>query len=249
MYFTIFDRLGLSKLRNTRPSQILINVSTHLTRNVLKVVIFSQQISLVSMKFINDEDDNQTVLEFMVEIHDALVVIIETSHAAYGINYKFKIIHHHFYSSMRRAEFMQGNPQLHSHSKQLINNAAQYCSMSKTSWLWLAAVVVKSISIVDLRLRCLTGKEWETEDHRHKLKLKRHRSWRWWGVVSCFVDSSITTAFPQQFSTPSIIHPTSIITKMSAPNAGRQSPEPETQTPDQQSAHPGQPGSGKVSEI
>lgn len=36
---------------------------------------------------------------------------------------------------------------------------------------------------------------------------------------------------------------------MSAPNAGRQSPEPETQTPDQQSAHPGQPGSGKVSEI
>ncbi|KAJ9664561.1 hypothetical protein H2198_000212 [Neophaeococcomyces mojaviensis] len=33
---------------------------------------------------------------------------------------------------------------------------------------------------------------------------------------------------------------------MSAPNAGRQSPDPERQAPEQQSAHPGQPGSGKL---
>lgn len=37
------------------------------------------------------------------------------------------------------------------------------------------------------------------------------------------------------------------LVKMSAPNQGRQSPEPETQTDAQQQAHPGQPGSGKVS--
>jgi hypothetical protein len=34
---------------------------------------------------------------------------------------------------------------------------------------------------------------------------------------------------------------------MSAPNAGRQSPDPENQTGAQQQAHPAQPGSGKVS--
>ncbi|KEF59773.1 uncharacterized protein A1O9_04621 [Exophiala aquamarina CBS 119918] len=33
---------------------------------------------------------------------------------------------------------------------------------------------------------------------------------------------------------------------MSAPNAGRQSPDPENQTGAQQQAHPAQPGSGKV---
>ncbi|KPI42706.1 uncharacterized protein AB675_2202 [Cyphellophora attinorum] len=33
---------------------------------------------------------------------------------------------------------------------------------------------------------------------------------------------------------------------MSAPNAGRQSPEPETQTGAQLGDHPAQPGSGKV---
>lgn len=33
---------------------------------------------------------------------------------------------------------------------------------------------------------------------------------------------------------------------MSAPQQGRQSPEPETQTDAQQQAHPGQPGSGKI---
>ncbi|KAI1618663.1 hypothetical protein EDD37DRAFT_647454 [Exophiala viscosa] len=35
---------------------------------------------------------------------------------------------------------------------------------------------------------------------------------------------------------------------MSAPNAGRQSPEPETQTGAQQGDHPAQPGSGKIDE-
>ncbi|KAK5070005.1 hypothetical protein LTS08_001301 [Lithohypha guttulata] len=33
---------------------------------------------------------------------------------------------------------------------------------------------------------------------------------------------------------------------MSAPNQGRQSPEPERQSDDQLQAHPGQPGSGKL---
>ncbi|KAK5056060.1 hypothetical protein LTR84_012611 [Exophiala bonariae] len=33
---------------------------------------------------------------------------------------------------------------------------------------------------------------------------------------------------------------------MSAPNAGRQSPEPENQSGSQQQAHPAQPGSGKI---
>ena len=32
---------------------------------------------------------------------------------------------------------------------------------------------------------------------------------------------------------------------MSAPEQGRQSPDPENLRPDQQTAHPGQPGSGK----
>jgi len=36
---------------------------------------------------------------------------------------------------------------------------------------------------------------------------------------------------------------------MSAPNAGRQSPPPEEQSGAQQGDHPGQPGSGKVSEL
>ncbi|KAJ9635997.1 uncharacterized protein PV06_01144 [Exophiala oligosperma] len=35
---------------------------------------------------------------------------------------------------------------------------------------------------------------------------------------------------------------------MSAPNAGRQSPDPERQTGAQQQEHPSQPGSGKIDE-